>query len=100
MPDVIDKIALDSERKELLKRIQHTLDKIRPYIQADGGDCELVGFDDGTVIISMTGAFQGCGIIDITLNDGIKAILMDEVPEVKDVKMLEPDPYTEFTPYY
>ena len=42
MPDVIDKIALDSERKELLKRIQHTLDKIRPYIQADGGDCELV----------------------------------------------------------
>ena len=48
----------------------------------------------------MTGACQGCGIIDITLNDGIKAILMDEVPEVKDVKMLEPDPYTEFTPYY
>lgn len=100
MSDVIDKIALDPERKELLGRIQHTLDKIRPYIQADGGDVELVGYDNGVVIVTMTGACQGCGIIDTTLNDGIKAILMDEVPEVTDVKLLETKAYNQFTPYY
>ncbi len=100
MSDTIDKIAVDQEKKELLTRIQHTLDKIRPYIQADGGDCELVGYDNGVVIVSMQGACQGCGIIDSTLNDGIKAILMDEIPEVKDVQLLETDDYSSFTPYY
>ena len=85
---------------QVLQRIQHTLDKIRPYIQADGGDVFLVGYADGIVTVTMTGACNGCMVMDSTLNDGIKAILLDEVPEVHDVRLLETNNYDEFNPYY
>jgi Fe-S cluster biogenesis protein NfuA len=81
------------ERKDLMDRIQHTLDKIRPYIQADGGDVQLVDYKDGIVTVSMLGACAGCMAIDATLTDGIQAILIDEVPEVTKVQMLEANPY-------
>jgi Fe-S cluster biogenesis protein NfuA len=81
------------ERQDLMDRIQHTLDKIRPYIQADGGDVQLVDYKDGIVIVSMLGACAGCMAIDATLTDGIQAILIDEVPEVTKVTMLEANPY-------
>ena len=81
------------ERKDLMDRIQHTLNKIRPYIQADGGDVELIDYKDGIVTVSMMGACAGCMAIDATLTDGIQAILIDEVPEVKKVQMLEANPY-------
>ncbi|MCI5723878.1 MAG: NifU family protein [Erysipelotrichaceae bacterium] len=102
MTDGSDLISLETDpvRKDLLQRIQHTLDKIRPYIQADGGDVYLVGYADGIVTVTMAGACNGCMVIDSTLNDGIKAILMDEVPEVHDVRLLETNNYNEFNPYY
>jgi Fe-S cluster biogenesis protein NfuA len=81
------------ERQDLLDRIQHTLNKIRPYIQADGGDVQLIDYKDGVVTVSMLGACAGCMAIDATLTDGIQAILIDEVPEVVKVQMLEANPY-------
>ena len=48
----------------------------------------------------MTGECNGCMVMDSTLNDGIKAILLDEVPEVHDVRLLETNNYDEFNPYY
>ena len=50
-------------------------------------------FEDGIVTITFLGACVGCMAIGTTLTDGVEALLMDEVPEVKGVKMLEPDPY-------
>jgi Fe-S cluster biogenesis protein NfuA len=81
------------ERQDLMDRIQHTLNKIRPYIQADGGDVQLIDYKDGIVTVSMLGACAGCMAIDATLTDGIQAILIDEVPEVHKVQMLEANPY-------
>ena len=78
---------------DLVKRIEHTLNKIRPYIQADGGDVQFIGFNDGVVTVTMLGACAGCMAIDTTLNDGIQAILIDEVPEVKQVRMVQSTPY-------
>ena len=80
-------------RDDILKRIDRTLNKIRPYIQADGGDVHLVDYADGIVYVSMLGACAGCMALDTTLNDGIKAILIDEVPEVKGVMMIPSAPY-------
>jgi len=77
------------ERQDLLDRIQHTLNKIRPYIQADGGDVQLIDYRSGIVTVSMLGACAGCMSLDVTLTDGIQAILIDEVPEVKSVQMLQ-----------
>lgn len=72
---------------DVLERIEFTINKIRPYIQADGGDVQLVDFQDGIVTVRMLGACAGCMAIDATLTDGIQAILIDEVPEVKGVKL-------------
>lgn len=80
-------------RADVLRRIERTLNKIRPYIQADGGDVQLIDYLDGIVFVSMLGACAGCMAIDTTLNDGIQAILIDEVPEVKEVRMVPTTPY-------
>ena len=76
---------------DVLERIERTINKIRPYIQADGGDVELVDFKDGIVYVNMLGACAGCMALDITLMDGIQAILLDEVPEVKGVQIADPN---------
>ena len=81
------------ERQDLLDRIQHTLNKVRPYIHADGGDVQLIDYKDGVVTVSMLGACAGCMAIDATLTDGIEAILIDEVPEVRKVQMLQSNPW-------
>ncbi len=72
---------------DLLERIEKTIGKIRPYIQADGGDVQLVDYKDGVVTVRMYGACAGCMALDATLTDGIQAILIDEVPEVKEVRL-------------
>lgn len=82
-----------AKRNDLLDRIEHTINKIRPYIQADGGDVQLIDYEDGVVTVAMLGACAGCMAIDTTLTDGIEALLMDEVPEVRKVQMLETSPY-------
>lgn len=81
------------KRNDILRRIQKTLNKIRPYILADGGDVQLVDYEDGIVTVTMLGACAGCMAIDTTLNDGIQALLLDEVPEVKSVRMLQTSPF-------
>ena len=78
---------------DVLERIEKTINKIRPYIQQDGGDVELVDFQDGVVTVRMLGACAGCMALDATLTDGIQAILLDEVPEVKEVKLDSPAGY-------
>lgn len=73
-------------------KIIETLEKIRPYIQRDGGDVEFVDVDEnGVVTVRMLGACIGCIAIDSTINDGIEAILMDEVDGVTKVVVEEQD---------
>ena len=68
-------------------QIRNTIEKIRPYIQRDGGDVEFVGFEDGIVTVRMLGACSECLALDETLKDGIEAILLDEVPGVREVRL-------------
>lgn len=73
--------------EDTVKLIQATLDKIRPFINRDGGDVEFVDFIDGIVYVNMKGACQDCVMIDTTLSDGIEIILQEEVPGVIAVKL-------------
>ena len=97
-PNPVDELTPEelAARNDVLDRIEHTINKIRPYIQADGGDVQLVDYEDGIVTITFLGACVGCMAIGTTLTDGVEALLMDEVPEVKGVKMLETDPFSYF----
>ena len=81
---------------DLVARINHTLNKLRPYIQADGGDVHFVDFEDGIVTVSMSGACAGCMALNTTLNDGIEALLIDEVPEVKGVQLEQADTFRNY----
>ena len=72
---------------ETIKLIEATLDKIRPFINRDGGDVEFVDFIDGIVYVNMKGACEDCMMIDTTLSDGIEIILQEEVPGVIGVKL-------------
>jgi len=71
------------------EQIIEVLDKIRPYLQNDGGDLEFVSFDEetGIVYIRMIGACIDCIGIDETLKMGIEVLVMDEVPGVKGVAL-------------
>jgi len=67
-------------------KVEVVLDKIRPSLQRDGGNVELVEVkDDGVVEVKLTGACAGCPMSTMTLKMGIEQILKDEIPEVTDV---------------
>ena len=74
---------------ETEKLIIETLDKIRPFIQRDGGDIHFVDFKDGIVSIKLSGACDGCSMVNETLFGGVEVILMEEVPGVIGVKLAE-----------
>ena len=67
------------------EKVEAALAKIRPALQADGGDVELVGVEDGVVKVSLKGACAGCPMSTMTLKSGIERILKEEIPEVKEV---------------
>ena len=72
----------------ILKKIEESLAKVRPSLQADGGDVELVNFDDkkGVVNVRLSGMCVGCPMAGITLKAGIEEQLKQDVPEVKVVE--------------
>jgi Fe-S cluster biogenesis protein NfuA len=67
------------------EKVKAALDQIRPALQADGGDVELVGVKDGIVSVKLTGACGGCPMATMTLKRGIEKVLKERVPEVKEV---------------
>lgn len=73
---------------ETIAQIKEVIEKLRPYLQRDGGDCEFDSFIDGIVYIKMKGACVGCSYIDVTIRDGIEAVLLEEVPGVIGVEQI------------
>ena len=67
------------------EKVEAALARIRPALQADGGDVELVGVEEGVVSVRLTGACGGCPMSMVTLKNGIERIIKHEVPEVKSV---------------
>lgn len=68
------------------EKIEKALEKVRPMLQADGGDVELVDVQDGIVTVRLQGACGGCPMSQMTLKNGIEKILKQEVPEVISVE--------------
>jgi Fe-S cluster biogenesis protein NfuA len=71
---------------DLRKKVEVALNEVRPSLQADGGDVELVDVTDkGKVTLRLTGACGGCPMSQMTLKMGIERVLKQRVPEVKEV---------------
>ena len=67
------------------EKIEAALAQIRPALQADGGDVELVDVNEGVVRLKLTGACGGCPMAAMTLQHGIERALREQIPEVKQV---------------
>lgn len=67
------------QTKELVIKL---IDKVRPYLQRDGGDIEVINVEDGIVYVRMLGACDGCMSLDVTLRQGIETLLLENVPGV------------------
>ena len=68
------------------ERVEEVLDLIRPMLQADGGDVELVDVSEGGIVsVKLTGACGSCPMSTMTLKMGIERNLMEQIPEVKEV---------------
>ncbi len=68
------------------EQVEKALEKIRPALQRDGGDVELIDVsDEGIVKVKLTGACQGCPMSSVTLKQGIEKVLKQEIEAVKEV---------------
>lgn len=67
------------------EKVEAALDKIRPALQADGGDVELVDVQDGVATVRLTGACGSCPMSTMTLKMGVERIVKEEVPEIKEL---------------
>ena len=67
------------------EKVEAVLARIRPALQADGGDVELVDISEGVVKLKLTGACSGCPMSTMTLRMGIERALRAELPEIKEV---------------
>nr|WP_251549981.1 NifU family protein [Neobacillus muris] len=76
------------EDKEMFEQVQDVLDKLRPFLLRDGGDCELVDVEDGIVKLRLLGACGSCPSSTITLKAGIERALLEEVPGVMEVEQV------------
>ncbi|NQT47426.1 MAG: NifU family protein [Chloroflexi bacterium] len=67
------------------EKVEESLARVRPALQADGGDVELVDVKDGVVMVKLTGACGGCPMATMTLKNGIERILREDIPDIKEV---------------
>lgn len=70
---------------ETQNKIIALIDKMRPFLEGDGGDIEFIKYENKKVYVRLTGACQNCSLIDVTLKDGIEEMIKNEIPEVEEV---------------
>jgi Fe-S cluster biogenesis protein NfuA len=79
-----------SDKNSIRERVLQALEKVRPYLQSDGGDISLVEItDDNTVKVKLQGACHGCPHSLQTLKAGVEQVLLKEVPEISKVESVD-----------
>ena len=73
------------------EKIENVLDRLRPYLVNDGGNIEFIKYEDGVCYLKFLGHCANCSMMLVTLNDGIKEALINEIPEIIDVKLVGND---------
>ena len=80
---------MEMENEKIVSKINEVLDKIRPYLENDGGNVTFKKFENGIVYVSLIGACSNCPMASLTLKEGIENALISEVPEV--IKVVNED---------
>jgi Fe-S cluster biogenesis protein NfuA len=71
------------------KRVEAALAEIKPQIQADGGDIDLVAVENGIVKVRLRGSCVGCPMSALTLKQGVERVIKQKVPEIKSVEAVQ-----------
>lgn len=82
-------IVLGDIMNEIEERIVKVLERLRPYLNNDGGDVTFVKYENGVVYVKLVGACSNCPYATMTLKEGIESALINEVPEVIKVVNLD-----------
>jgi len=77
------------KKENIEVKINEVLEKIRPYLNSDGGDIEFIKFEEGVVFVRLIGACGHCPHRNQTIQGGVLAALQDEIPEVKEIINVE-----------
>ena len=72
----------EKNQEEVVTKVKEVINKLRPYLQNDGGDVQFKRFENGVVYVKLNGACSNCPMATMTLQDGIENALINEVPEV------------------
>jgi Fe-S cluster biogenesis protein NfuA len=78
------------ENKEsIMRKLRNIIEQVRPYLQQDGGDVNLVDLtDDGVVLVELTGACGSCPYSTMTLKNGIESVIKKAIPDIKEVRQV------------
>ena len=80
---------MDNKESLVEIKIKSLIDKIRPFLISDGGNLEFIKYSNNIVYVRMLGACKDCVMMDITLKEGIEELIINEIPEVKEVRNVE-----------
>jgi Fe-S cluster biogenesis protein NfuA len=80
---------VDGLSEKVDDKVKKAIDEVRPQLQADGGDIEYMGFDDGIVKVKLKGSCSGCPMSAMTLQWGVENFLKKRIPEVKKVEAIQ-----------
>jgi len=86
---IYNSIGDKMKKSEIELQIIALIDKIRPFLISDGGNLEYIKYEDNIVYVRLSGACKDCAMIDITLKDGIEEMIINEIPEVKEVRNID-----------
>ena len=78
---------LNPENLELYNRVELALDRVRPMLQADGGDIELVDLEASSVTLKLIGACSHCASSTFTMREGVERVLREDVPELIEINL-------------
>ena len=77
------------KKEELELQVKAIIDKMRPFLISDGGDLEFVKLEDNIVYVRLSGACQNCSLIGVTLKEGVEEMIINEIPEIKEVRNID-----------
>ena len=83
----------EENTNNVIEKIEEVLEKIRPFLQREGGDIRVERYDSKTGIcyVSMVGACQDCSLASFDVSESIEVLLMDEIPEITKVELVNPN---------
>lgn len=79
-------------KEEIIEKIESVLDNLRPFLQSEGGNITVEDFDmeTGICYVDMIGACAGCYMASSDVSDSVEVLLMDEIPQIKHVELVQP----------